>query len=206
MGMTRSGVALWGQFNAQSMTQQGSVDTKNAILSGLSRALRMGLQIAILGVGAWLVLNNEMTAGMIFAASIISGRALQPIDQVIGGWKHFTTTWRAWQSLKSVLATERADGSKTLLEAPSGRLSVEGAVVLGTDGLSKAPILNRISFDIEPGDEVYVGKLVLVMEAMKMEHAMKAPVDGVVGEIFYKIGDLVEGGAALLDFEASDYH
>lgn len=151
MGMTRSGVALWGQFNAQSMTQQGSVDTKNAILSGLSRALRMGLQIAILGVGAWLVLNNEMTAGMIFAASIISGRALQPIDQVIGGWKHFTTTWRAWQSLKSVLATERADGSKTLLEAPSGRLSVEGAVVLGTDGLSKAPILNRISFDIEPG-------------------------------------------------------
>jgi 3-methylcrotonyl-CoA carboxylase alpha subunit len=44
------------------------------------------------------------------------------------------------------------------------------------------------------------------MEAMKMEHAMQAPVDGVVGEIFYKIGDLVEGGATLLDFEASDYH
>ncbi len=151
MGMTQNGVALWGQFNAQSMTQQGSVDTNNAVLSGLSRALRMGLQIAILGVGAWLVLNNEMTAGMIFAASIISGRALQPIDQVIGGWKHFTATWRAWQSLKSTLETQRDEGKRTLLEAPAGRLSVEGAVVLGSDGLSKAPILNRVSFDIEPG-------------------------------------------------------
>ena len=59
---------------------------------------------------------------------------------------------------------------------------------------------------VQAGDKVSRGQALAIMEAMKMEHAMKAPVDGVVGEIFYKIGDLVEGGATLLDFEASDYH
>lgn len=92
MGMTENGIAAWGKQAASSLTSQAVVDTRNALVTGLSKSLRMGLQVAILGIGAWLVLQEQMTAGMIFAASIISGRALQPIDQVIAVWKQFGIT------------------------------------------------------------------------------------------------------------------
>ena len=152
MGMTKSGIGLWGASNADSLIAQGSVDSRNAILTGLSRTIRMGLQIAILGVGALLVLNNEMTAGMIFAASIISGRGLQPIDQVIGGWKQFVATRQAWASLKGRLANAGDDPEKTEMQTPTGEITVEGAVVLAPGGLSKSPILNRLEFQLQPGD------------------------------------------------------
>ncbi|MEE9313825.1 MAG: type I secretion system permease/ATPase [Rhizobiaceae bacterium] len=152
MGMTQNAIALWGAHNADSLVAQGRVDTRNAVLTGLSRTIRMGLQIAILGVGALLVLKNEMTAGMIFASSIISGRGLQPIDQVIGGWKQIAATWRSWKNLQGTLNSAGDEVEKTILDSPKGGISVEGATVISAAGLSKAPILNRISFAIQPGD------------------------------------------------------
>ena len=73
---------------------------RNAFYGGLSRTLRMVLQNGIMCAGAYLVLQNEMTAGMIFASSIISGRALQPLDQIIGGWRQVIDAGRAWKRLK----------------------------------------------------------------------------------------------------------
>jgi len=151
MGMTDSGIRLWGQHNSESLVQQGSVDMRNAILSGLSRSLRMGLQIAILGVGALLVLNDQMTAGMIFAASIISGRALQPIDQVIGGWRQFATSWAAWTALKSSLLKQEEDTEKSIMLDPLGHISVHNALVLNPQGGAAPPLLNRVSFELQPG-------------------------------------------------------
>ena len=152
MGMMANGIRLWGQSNAENLVAQGSVDSRNAILTGFSRTLRMGLQIAILGVGALLVLNNEMTAGMIFAASIISGRGLQPIDQVIGGWKQFIACRQAWGALKASLSGGGDVVERTAMQTPNGHISVEGAIVMAPEGLSKAPILNRIEFALQPGD------------------------------------------------------
>ncbi len=152
MGMGDDAIALWGANNSLSLNAQGNVDTRNAILSGLSRTIRMGLQIAILGVGALLVLRNEMTPGMIFASSIIAGRGLQPIDQVIGGWRQFATTWRSWKNLKRVLVEVGDEGEKTAMDAPKGEISVDAALVLAAGGVSTPPIINRISFAIDPGD------------------------------------------------------
>ncbi|NRB30332.1 MAG: type I secretion system permease/ATPase [Rhizobiaceae bacterium] len=153
MGMTQDGVRLWGRNNSQALIHQGTVDFRSAIMTGISRAFRMGLQIAILGVGALLVLNYEMTAGMIFAASIISGRALQPIDQVIGGWRHFAMTLESWRALKAALAKHSgdADEAKTLMQEPDGHITVKDALVLNPSGMGAAPILNRISFELQPG-------------------------------------------------------
>ena len=152
MGMANDGVRLWGKNNAVSLIEQARVDGRNAMLSGLSRTLRMGLQIATLGVGAWLVLNEEMTAGMIFAASIISGRGLQPIDQVIGGWKQFITANLAWHALKDTLESSGEEAEKTVMNPPRGEVSVESALVVAPEGFAKAPILNRVSFKISPGE------------------------------------------------------
>ena len=153
MGMTQDGVRLWGRNNSQALIHQGTVDFRSAIMTGISRAFRMGLQIAILGVGALLVLNYEMTAGMIFAASIISGRALQPIDQVIGGWRQFAVTLDSWRALKEALAKHPgdADDAKTLMQEPEGHIAVKDALVLNPSGMGTAPILNRISFELQPG-------------------------------------------------------
>lgn len=153
MGMTQDGVRLWGRNNSQALIHQGTVDFRSAIMTGISRAFRMGLQIAILGVGALLVLNYEMTAGMIFAASIISGRALQPIDQVIGGWRQFAMTLESWRALKAALAKHSgdADEAKTLMQEPAGHIAVKDALVLNPSGMGAAPILNSISFELQPG-------------------------------------------------------
>ena len=152
MGMGDDAIALWGTNNALSLDAQGDVDTRNAILSGLSRTIRMGLQIAILGVGALLVLKNEMTPGMIFASSIIAGRGLQPIDQVIGGWRHFATTWRSWGSLKKALEEVGDESEKTTMHEPRGEVSVDGVLVIAPRGISAPPIINRVSFTLQPGE------------------------------------------------------
>ena len=156
MGMTDNAIKLWGFHNGTSLQAQDSVDGRNAVLSGLSRTVRMGLQIAILGVGALLVLQNEMTAGMIFASSIISGRGLQPIDQIIGSWRQFAATRKAWKSLKEALSDLGETERKTVLQRPKGQFSAQSVLVLSSNGMTSPPILNRINFTIEPGDIVGV--------------------------------------------------
>ncbi len=154
MGMMQNGIRMWGAQNAEALLASDLVDGRNAMLTGLSRTIRMGLQIAILGVGALLVLQGEMTAGMIFASSIISGRGLQPIDQVIGGWKQTVAAWRAWKSLQKTLMETAPEEKRTMLPAPKGHVSVEGVLVLGPNGPSSPPIINRVSFELKAGEVV----------------------------------------------------
>ena len=149
--MVDSAVARWGAVQAQSMAAHGTVDGRNAVLSGISRTVRMGLQVAILGYGAWLVLGGEMTAGMIFASSIISGRALQPIDQVIGGWRQYTSTWTAWKRVQAQVGAMNTGRTYTPMPAPRGVLSVENVSVRNPSGRVDQPILDRVSMRLQPG-------------------------------------------------------
>ena len=151
MGMVEAGVNRWGSAQAESMQASGVVDTRNAVLSGISRTLRMGLQIAILGYGAWLVLAGEMTAGMIFASSIISGRALQPIDQVIGGWRQYVASWSAWKRLRDRLTTVDLERKYTPMPDPKGLITLENVSVPTPGGRPDQPILDRVSMRLEPG-------------------------------------------------------
>ena len=186
MGMIKDGVRLWGRENAGTLIEHGTVDFRSAVMAGLSKTIRMGLQIAILGVGALLVLNNQMTAGMIFAAAIISGRALQPIDQVIGGWKQFVACWASWKSLKKTLTSHRPDESKTRMDDPEGHLSLSEVLVLNPAGPAAAPILNRVSFELAPGSVLGVvgpsgsGKSTLarVLVGVQPIHAGSVRIDG----------------------------
>lgn len=152
MGMMKNGETLWGAQNAGALIAADLVDGRNALLTGLSRTIRMGLQIAILGIGALLVLKGEMTPGMIFASSIISGRGLQPIDQVIGGWKQTVAAWRAWKSLQRSLMETGPEAEYTAIDAPKGHVNVDGILVFGADGPASPPIINRVSFALNSGD------------------------------------------------------
>jgi ABC-type protease/lipase transport system fused ATPase/permease subunit len=100
LGMVSSIVEFWGGRFSDSLRASDKVARSNAFYGGLSRMIRMVLQLAVLGAGAYLVLPEEMTAGMIFAASIISGRALQPLDQIVGSWRQVIEASQAWSAFR----------------------------------------------------------------------------------------------------------
>ncbi len=155
MGMVNNGISIWGRANADALIAQDSAAKTSALFTGLSRTIRTGLQIAVLGYGAYLVLGGEMTAGMIFASSIISGRGLQPIDQVIGGWRQYVAAWSAWKRLKKTLSTTTLDkGKRTRMPEAKGDIAADGLVVLAPGGAIDSAILKRVSFSLHAGDSL----------------------------------------------------
>lgn len=156
MGMLKDVMANWGNLNAASLIAADRASKINSLFSGISRTLRFSIQIAMLGVGAWLVQKGEMTAGMIFAASIVSGRALQPIDVVINSWPQISAGRNAWRNLSEFVEVTTARENYTQVEAPVGNLSVENLLQPNPLDPKKAPILARISFNLEAGKTVGV--------------------------------------------------
>lgn len=158
LGMVSNVVEHWGAQFGRSLKASGNVSTKNAYFGSISRTSRMLLQIAVLGVGAYLVLQGEMTAGMIFAASIISGRALQPLDQVVGGWRQIIDAKRAFLQLdRDVHKASELTTARTSLPPPEGAVSVENLVYYapGAD-MGAQPFIKQISFSIAAGEAVAV--------------------------------------------------
>lgn len=157
MGMIRGATEAWGRGFAQALRVQARSLAVNAIFSGIARALRMMLQLAILGFGAWLVLKGEMTAGMIFASSIISGRALQPIDQLIGGWRQTVQATRAWRRLQTVLERHSEATEKIRLPEPRGVIDVKNLVYFAPDARAGTePVIRQLSFHIDAGEAVAI--------------------------------------------------
>lgn len=156
MGMVGNVIGAWGRDEAQSLRGQEAANKINAVFAGISRVIRLGLQMVILGYGGYLVLGGQMTAGMIFAASLISGRGLQPIDQVISGWKGFVETRKAWKRLQIALAQNATSIERTELPAPDGRLTIDQVVVMPPNSPTGEPLLKRVSATIDAGDCVAV--------------------------------------------------
>jgi PrtD family type I secretion system ABC transporter len=119
-----------------------------ALIAAASKFLRLSLQIAILGVGAWLIIEQQLTGGASIAASILIGRALAPIDQAIGGWRQIVVAQQSWQRLKAFLG-EPAPRRRTALPPLRGALGVERASFRLPGG--EAPILRDVSFELPVG-------------------------------------------------------
>ncbi|MFM8746510.1 MAG: type I secretion system permease/ATPase [Aestuariivirga sp.] len=156
MGMTKNVIDAWGQLQAGSLLAADGAGTMNAWFAGVSKFLRFTLQTAVLGYGALLVLENQMSPGLMFAASIISGRALQPIDQMIGAWRQISYAQEAWKRVKSFVP--KADGGRrhTSLPAPNGVIDVTELHYPDPADPSRPPILGKLSFRLEPGEIVAV--------------------------------------------------
>ncbi|OKP70704.1 ABC transporter [Ensifer adhaerens] len=157
MGMTNDVGEVWGrQFAAATAAADRSL-VVNAIFGGIARSIRMILQMAILAVGATLVLKGQMTAGMIFASSILSGRALQPLDQLVGIWKQAMDARSAWSRFEKVIEAGSADSRKLLLPNPAGDIAVRDLLYVSPDaGADPEAILKRLNFTIAAGESVAV--------------------------------------------------
>lgn len=150
-----------GRWEEQAIAASGAADeagSANAFYYGLTRFVRQTLQVLVLGLGAYLVLVGQMSAGLIFAASLLSGRALQPVEQMIGGWRQLTQGYAAHQSVNDAVeklsAGTTADG--VALPAPTGRLSLEDAGFDIAERTGPRSLLAGINLTIEPGEIVAV--------------------------------------------------
>ena len=147
MGLAEPLAARWANAMEVSHDASRSAADRMALLSGFSKFLRMGLQIVVLGIGAWLTVEQQLTGGASIAASILIARALAPIDQAIGSWRQIVTSHQAWQRLKAFLATS-APARRTALPSIRG-LSLE-RVSFTLPGTER-PLLRDLSFEMPPG-------------------------------------------------------
>ena len=149
MGLHPETVTAWGRDNAQSLEHQMEAARRAAIIAGISKFIRLSMQVALLGVGGYLALIHEITAGMIFAANIIGGRALQPVEGVIGAWKQIISTREAYDRISLNLDKAGPVEPRMALPAPEGNIGAEN-LVYGPKGAQK-PIIKSINFALPAG-------------------------------------------------------
>ncbi len=154
MGMIPEGVVMWGRETAGSLRAQVQAQDRNVLMAGLSKFVRLCTQIVMLGWGAHLSLNHEMTGGMVIAASIVSSRALAPVEAAIEGWRHMVQVRSAYARIRGLLTSSPLNLDRLRLPRPRGRLTVER--ILYVPPPSKKVILNGISFELQPGESLAV--------------------------------------------------
>lgn len=131
---------------------QTLASNRASLLTAGSKAFRQILQIALLGLGAYLAIHAQITGGEIIAASLIAGRALAPLETTIGTWKQFVGAKSSFERLRSLLKDVPAPAQHTSLPQPRGHLEVENLSAVAPGG--KAPILQNINFVVEPGSVI----------------------------------------------------
>jgi len=149
MGNTGALRDRWQAMASQSQTQGALAADRIGVLGSAAKLVRMGLQVAIMALGTWLVVLGELSPGLMMAASILLGRAAAPVEQSISGWRSLLSVRLAKARLQAILDARSTTREPMALPAPEGRLSVEEASVVLPD--RQNPMLLGISFDLAPG-------------------------------------------------------
>jgi ATP-binding cassette, subfamily C, bacterial len=150
MGMMPGLLQRWSRDRSRAIEQQVVASDRAATNSSMVRFLRLSMQSLILGLGAYLVIERVVTVGAMFAAMILLGRALQPVEQIVGSWRNMLAARSAFERVKKLLAANPMRDPTLALPRPVGRLSVEGLVY--SLAQAKKPILRGITFKLEPGE------------------------------------------------------
>ncbi|AVA21613.1 PrtD family type I secretion system ABC transporter ATP-binding protein [Rhizobium sp. NXC24] len=154
LAMIPEAVKMWGRETAGSLKSQVAAQDRNIVFSGLTKACRLITQVTLLGWGAHLSLSGQLTGGMVIAASIISGRALAPVEGAIEGWNQFNHSRAAYGRIKQLLLNSPLNFPRLRLPNPEGRLDVER--ILFVPPPQKRVVLNGISFSLKKGESLAV--------------------------------------------------
>jgi PrtD family type I secretion system ABC transporter len=140
----------WSQLQDQALAKQMTASDRGGMISAMSRTLRFMFQSGILGLGAWLAVNQEISPGTMIAASIIMSRALAPVEQMVAHWQGFLTFRESWGRLSTVLKGLPENSEGVSLPDPVGHIKVEGL----TAGLPQLPrpMLANVTFELKPGE------------------------------------------------------
>jgi len=181
LGMRDRLMLQWRRIHHEYLDQQATLTDTTATLSGISKVSRMVLQSVVLTVGAMLVIDGKATAGIIFASSILSGRALAPVDSAIANWKHFVGARQAWTRLDNLFAQIPPPvGERTELPPPTKSLVVDNLSL--TPPGSQLTTVAAVSFQAQAGQVVGIvgpsasGKSSLVRGVLGVWKAAKGAV------------------------------
>lgn len=154
LGMQKASFDRWYKARGEALEAGLASSDRSGGFSTTSKTFRLFLQSAMLALGAYLVLNAGLTPGAMIAASILMGRALAPIDMVIGQWPSVQRAMKGSRDLVELLATVPVEPEKMALPKPKARLTVEQLTVVPPG--EKQASLRLVSFDVQPGEALGV--------------------------------------------------
>jgi ATP-binding cassette, subfamily C, bacterial exporter for protease/lipase len=150
MGMLPTLGAAWARHRQVTIERGAMASEASNFYGDIIKTVRMGFQVLIVAIGAYLILKGEIHSGMLFANMILASRALQPVEKIVGSWEPLNNMVRSHERLQALLAKAEPPASATTLPRPLGKLSVEG-VNFAPPGATKLVVAN-INFGIEPGE------------------------------------------------------
>ena len=154
LGMRKSAFDRWQVARGASLDATIGATDASGTFTSLTKAFRLFLQSAMLGVGAYLVLQEQLTPGAMIAGSILLGRALAPIELLVGQWPVFQKGREGWRNLSVLLSAIPEEEPKTALPQPEARVKVQQLTIVPPGEQTAA--LRTVSFDVEPGHAVGV--------------------------------------------------
>lgn len=152
MGMLPGMRKRWFDHYHRSLGMQSLAAHRSDRIRSVTRFIRISLQSIILGAGALLVLEGEITAGMMIVCSILMGQALRPVEQAIGSWKQAVASRSAYERLDAILDNAPPRNDSLSLPAPTGRLELDNVFAAPPSG--KDMVINGMTFSVEAGDTV----------------------------------------------------
>lgn len=154
MGMLQSLMERWALRQKKVLLLQSQASDRGGLITSISKTFRLLVQSLILGVGAYLAIRQEINPGSMIAGSLLLGRALAPIDLMIGSWKGFISARSQYARLSEILTRQLAEPERMSLPAPEGNVTVENLIVSAPG--SNTPIIKNISFAVCAGTVVGV--------------------------------------------------
>jgi PrtD family type I secretion system ABC transporter len=150
LGMLPAVTSRWSRLNDEVLRMQIDANGVGKGISGLTRFTRQAIQIAMVGTGAYLIVAQHVTPGVMLATTLILGRALQPVESLVANWKGLVEARAAWRRLEALLATMPPAQAATELPTPQGELVAE-RVIFGLRGTER-PIIRGVSFTLPAGE------------------------------------------------------
>jgi PrtD family type I secretion system ABC transporter len=154
LGMTDALIARWQQKNAEVTALQQPTATKTVAMAALTRTVRQAVQVMMLALGAWLVIKGEATAGVMIATSTLLGRALAPVELIVGSWRILAEGRAAFRRLGDLLAADAAQPNRMPLPAPSGRLLAQNLMFRAPQG--ERLLIAGVSLQLGAGESLAI--------------------------------------------------
>ena len=150
MSMGAALVKGWREAHEETAQLHDHASSRAALVISVSKFLELATQIAVIGAGAWLVLDHQLSIGTLIVAALIAARALMPITQSAGTWRHARAARQAWRRICDVLGQKPSDGPALLLPRPFGHLTIEELSYTPPSG--EAPMIQGLTLDAQPGE------------------------------------------------------
>ena len=154
MGMLPTLGSAWAGHRSVTIERGATAAEISNMFTDIIKGVRMGIQVLIIAIGAYLIIKGKIHSGMLFANMILASRALQPIEKIVGSWESLNNMARAHGRLMVLLSRAEAPAAATALPRPAGRLNAE-SVNYAPMGATKL-LLGNINFTVEPGETLGV--------------------------------------------------